>query len=245
LTKKHAKKYVAFRKLLKTTKRKIYLRVYKDYLKELKTEYINERIYPLLDIKEKKYLTLDETRKYINTERNVVKNLSKHGLVKTHTTNVSGRNIILVEKSSVDEYIAKKEQVISLKQVTKELGINYKSGLELIGNGLLKPINGPDFDGYYFWYFLKDDFNEIIKHIYSLCKKRKGEESDYIPFPKAYDEQLMPLGLSKGKLLFKFIKGEITGFCLLTRQKKGLLNNIYINQQEIDKFLVRLKNPTS
>jgi hypothetical protein len=229
-------KYKIFKDLLLSSKSRRFLNVYKNYLINLKNEYINEREFPAIRVEEKKYLTKLETLKKLNSENTVIDNLCKHGVLKTYITHKNNRKILLIDKKSVEDYIFMKNNSCSLASVCEILGINFSNGLELINNQLLKPIHGPTVDGYINWYFNKYHVRDLNNKIISMCYKTDTSGDCNISIDKAIGI-LRPYKVKKWALLKAILNKELKMIYHLPHKKENLCGKLYISKEELNKYI--------
>jgi TniQ len=232
--------YKYLKDILNHEKGLLYQTAYDNYLLEQKNVYVNGNSLFKGNLQDKKYITRLEAFKMIKTEWKTLQNLCNYGLLTLHKTKKRDREIHLIEKDSVENYLKMKRESMTLNQVTNYLGVNFRIVTELVERGYLKALHGPKKDGYPIWYFKREEVEEFLNRFMKKSIKELDKiDSQWICFEKAnyllraYDINTLDLIelLLEGVFRFAILKDK--------RNIKGILVfeedlNQYIDSKKLE-----------
>ena len=134
---------------------------------------------------EKKYLTLTEAAKELQTREKNVKKLFINEQLKGVITNTGKRSICKIKASSVDEYKEAAKDLLTRKEVAALIGISVKDVSTLHHHQLLSPKHGPGIDDNSTYIFSKDKVISFISEITKRVQVVEKTNYDLIPFKSA------------------------------------------------------------
>ncbi|PWW30561.1 TniQ protein [Cytobacillus oceanisediminis] len=178
-------KWDVFKRIIDSKFGGVYHDAYTDYLINLKTEHINQRVKVKPKKVKKKYVTKSEATKMLKSSHETMTNLIKYGLLVQHETIVDGKSIKLIEVSSIDRYKKLREETISLQSVCKMTGLTFHAGKLFVEKDIIHALHGPLVDGYPNWLFKKKDIESFLRKVKKCCVPLENED-DWISLKNAY-----------------------------------------------------------
>lgn len=236
---KHARhiKYREIKKIVQHPKGDIYHEVFSHYLNETAIDrHLNLRLIippkPIL----KKYFSKLEVRKILKSDSKVIDKLCKDGLLSVQNTKLNGRETILIERESIEDYI-KLKKYYTMSDVIRVLGLNEPRVRELVDRDILLPSHRPkEFYGNR-WYFKKENVHKFLNEIINKCNKLNRNDPNWLSFHES-SRIFLYFDIGKLDLLCMILKDELTGGFLEGQEN---INGIYIFRKDIDAYLENIK----
>ncbi|MRX71971.1 hypothetical protein GJU40_07265 [Bacillus lacus] len=222
------------RKIFRYEDSTLYQKVYDKYILERKDIYANEQELFKGKLEDKKFITRIEAFKMIKSEWTTLQNLCDYGLLKLHKTTNGDRDIYLIEKESVQNYLKMKKESMTLNQLTTYLGVNFRIATKLAERGFINALHGPKKDGYQIWYFNRNEVESFLISFTARAKKKiNNPNSKWTPFETA-NCSLRSVGLDTIDLIELLQKGMLSYSILKDQQN---IKGICINAFELEKFV--------
>ena len=222
------------RKILKHEDGNLYQEVYDKYILERKDVYANEQELFKGKLEDKKFITRIEAFKMIKSEWTTLQNLCDYGLLKLHKTKNGERDIYLIERESVQNYLKMKKESMTLNQLTTYLGVNYRIATKLAESGFINALHGPKKDGYQIWYFNRNEVESFLFSFTARAKKKiNAPNSKWTPFEVA-NCSIRSVGLDTIDLI-ELLQKEMLSFSILKERQN--IKGICLNAFELDKFI--------
>src|SRR5690606_35861819 len=119
----------------------------------------------------------------------------------------NNRNIVLIERESIERYQKMKEDSYSLMQVCGIIGLDFRKTLDLVNQGFIKAIHGPSIDGYPNWYIKKEHLNDFIDSIFKRVRFEKNINEKWRPFHRV-NMDLRHVNIDTTKLIQLITNGK-------------------------------------
>jgi hypothetical protein len=231
----NVKRYNLLKKIIEFDKGDFYYNCYFDYVNGLTSELINKRTIIKFNTEKKKYLSTTEVIKLLKKDFNVVTHFCEIGMLTAYRTR---SNSLLIEKSSVLQYLFIKKTSFKMAQLCKYLGVHYSRVIELFDKGLLRAHWGPKTNGYKLWHFDKAVAVALIESILAKSIFVESPPPNHIPLKKVLNI-LVQRGISFTEIVTMIIHGTFSTVCLKNTPN---LKGIYIPIEEIHRLLKQVKS---
>jgi hypothetical protein len=173
-----ASKYKILKEICSLPNGDIYHDAYTRYFNELEGEYSRTRTALKPKVYENKFVTGGEAMKELKIKKKKLLQFGDSGLLKVHLSNKRGRNITLVEKTSIEEFNNLKENIMNLKEVCSFLGIHHAVAHQLSEAKIISLIPGLP----YFW---KSEVEFFLQSVKDEAVVIEQDGPDWITISKA------------------------------------------------------------
>jgi hypothetical protein len=181
-------------------------------------------------LKNTKYLSMNAARKLLKTS--YVYELIEAGRLNAIVQKQGRKNLVLVERRSLETFKRELEQSLNMKQLCSFLALSKMRIRELVKAGLLNPLHGPSVDGFDIWKFNIDEAENILKAFKDKLISNK------ISDPRLNLLQVLMKIDQYGVDLSVFIRGVLSGeICPCgTNKNKGLAKFLF-SRERVTAFL--------
>ncbi|KAB2445065.1 hypothetical protein F8163_05910 [Bacillus luti] len=215
-------------KIINDKSGKVYGKIFKSYVTGIGNYGVNRGKYNDVKISKKDSLTCNETVKLYGVPHRRVKFLCERGILIPKTEN----GIQLIDKRSVEEYVAIMKSSLNIRQTQVLLGTSLEFVKKLVLKGDLKAIYGPH-NGWNEWVFLKEDVKRTLNWILSGSVCVDNILDGYIPFT-ATVHLVKNQGITVMNLIELLITKRIESIVLNSQLN---LKGVYIKKSDIDKII--------
>lgn len=180
-----------------------------------------------------KYLSVQEAKQLLGTTH--IYELIESGRLKATVAQQGKRKLVLIERSSLDEFRWELERALSLSQLGNLLALSRKRVLELVDAGFLNPLRGPAVDGVKKWKFSITEAKGLLAIFKSKVPHRVNVQPKKTINFRAVLVKLSRYGLTLSKFLRAVLSGEISHIGI--GKGRGLLKFFFLDEQ-ITEFLI-------
>lgn len=110
----------------------------------------------------KKYASRNEAMRTLRVDLTSIGKLLNKGILRAVIRRAGNSSLILIERSSIEEFNREFSQAIYLDDVARLLHITVKRTMELVKAGLLNPLRGPIVDGCGDWKFSRREVEGLL-----------------------------------------------------------------------------------
>ena len=154
--------------------------------------------------------SLTEAARTLESSSAHVKRLVKAGVLTTLTKNESRGVPTLYERRVLDEFAAKIDRHLNLREASRRLSISKARMLELIKAGLIKPDHRASQDGLGVWAIDSNDVDKFVAEIEARCQLSvNGSRMDFNAAMEAFRRR----GKSLPDVLTMVIEGGLDPVC--------------------------------
>ncbi|WP_043933867.1 TniQ family protein [Bacillus sp. EB01] len=152
------KKFFKLKKIVQHPKGHLYLPLTKNHLIETNVFASKSSLMKVKNT-EQKYVGIGVAMNLLKTDINSVRNMIKAGILEVEYK----RNKQVIKRESIERFIELRKHCINLDRLMKELDCRFDVAVKLLKEEKIKPLHGPDKDGYPTWLIHKKDVDRFVE----------------------------------------------------------------------------------
>ncbi len=186
-----------------------------------------------------KYISRVAACAILKLDAPVLENLITNGKLRGLIRSSGRRRVFLVEAASVETFKAERERYLSLKKVSKLLGIRQLDILRLVDHSLLNAARGPSVDNHDTWQFEKTTIDGFLSTIFIRIVKSKPRTRKDL---RGLNDVLVSLTITLSSMGWgvQHLVGDIIEGAIIPRAEapgKSGLARLLFSKQEIKQYL--------
>lgn len=228
------RKYNILKDIISHPKGSRYHDAYSKYVSELDDEYTNDRKIIKHKPLEKQYVPVNEAIKLLKTSCMNFNELQKDGIIKVKRTVKRGRQVMLVDRTSIDAYQKMQSEIWTITDVCEYLGVGHRIAQQLIDYEFITPSVKSSLDDSFTKRFDKKQIEEFLRTLLKSLVILKHPNDGWIPMQKAM--YLIRKSLPDpdyGTILLEIKQGRLKAAIF---EDKMNLAGLYISKSDIERY---------